>query len=382
MPRISRSFGSAPPLPSLREQARRHPMAVTVLLSLLLHTGGLAILGVGLRTPQTVVAAAEPETADPLRFELIETSESAEVDEPRNSDSRFISNRNTRSQQRSPDPDLPSTGSPRITQEGEGHDLRQVGTAPQRGLPSPPTAPPASPSRASPLSPPSPVQPPREEARPSREPAREPSRVPTGIRVYPEPLPDLPPPERLEETREEERPETREQAARPTPPSPPRPQTRPTPPSPPADEVTPPTAFQLGDRVQPGRPSLSPVEQDLLARAEAEGEISFEATQHFFADYFLRMRRKIENTWVLLLSSRYKSMSPSHASFEFLVLPDGSVAALSPIGAEGDALFPLVCGLSVRNAGPFDPVPYDALPQLPDNVRDLPLRVRVNFNYR
>lgn len=203
--------------------------------------------------------------------------------------------------------------------------------------------------------------------------------MPTGVQVRPEPVPDAPPPERREETREEER---RETAERPTPPSPPRPRVQPSPPSPPADQGTPPTAFQLGDEVQPGRPSLSPVEQDLLARAEAEGEISFEATQHFFADYFLRMRRKIENTWVLLLSSRYKNMSPSRASFEFLVLPDGSIAALSPLEAEGDELFPLVCGLSVRNSGPFDPVPYDALPQLPDTVRDLPLRVRVNFNYR
>lgn len=375
MPRISRSFGSAPALPSLRDQVRRHPMAVTVLLSLLLHTGGLAILGVGLRTSQTVVVAAEPETSDPLRFELIETPESAEVDEPRNPTSGLISNRNTRSQQRSLDPGLPSTGSPRITDPGEGHDLRPVGTAPQRGLPSPPTAPPASASRPSPLSPPSPARPPREEARPSGEPTP----MPTGVQVRPEPVPDAPPPERREEAREEER---RETAERPIPPSPPRPRVQPSPPSPPADQGTPPTAFQPGDEVQPGRPSLSPVEQDLLARAEAEGEISFEATQHFFADYFLRMRRKIENTWVVLLSSRYKNMSPSRASFEFLVLPDGSIASLSPLGAEGDELFPLVCGLSVRNAGPFDPVPYDALPQLPDSVRDLPLRVRVNFNYR
>jgi len=146
--------------------------------------------------------------------------------------------------------------------------------------------------------------------------------------------------------------------------------------------VTPPTAFQIGETFQPGKPSLSPLEQDLLARAEAEGEISFEATQHFFAGYFLRMRQKIENTWVLLLSSRYKRMGPSRAVLDFLVMPDGAVRALTPLSSEGDELFPLVCGLAVRNSGPFDPVPYDALPQLPEAVRDLPLRVRVSFNYQ
>lgn len=333
----------------------------------MLHLGGLVFLGFGLRPAQGVVVAVEPEAPNPLRFELIETSEGAEVEEPRTDDSRFVSDRNTRSQEQQPDLDLPVTRSPRITsEEGEGHDLRQVGTAPRLGAPSPATAPPSRPSPPSPPSPTSPAQP-RERAEPSREPTEESA----GIQVRPQPVPKAPSPDPLRE-------KTAPQAT----PTPPRPQTPPTPAAPPAEQVTPPTAFQIGETFRPGKPSLSPLEQDLVARAEAEGEFSFEATQHFFGDYWLRLTRKIENTWVLLLTSRYKRMGPSRAVLDFLVMPDGGVRALTPLSAEGDELFPLVCGLAVRNSGPFDPVPYDAVPQLPEGARDLPLRIRATFSYQ
>lgn len=342
----------------------------------------MAILGYGLQPVDLVaVAAADPDRADPLRFELIETSEAAEVDEPRDSDSPFVSDRNTRSQQRELDPDVPATGAPRIPQEGESHDLRQVGTAPERGLPSPPTAPPSSPSRPSPPLPPSPSS--RAQPQQEEDPDREPASPPTGIQVRPEPIPDALPPERTrDESRDEPWEEPREEPieTQPAPSSRPRPATPPSPAAPPAEQETPPTAFQLGERVQPGRPSLSPVEQDLLARAEAEGEISFEATKHFFADYYLRIKREIENTWVLLITTRYKSMDPSRASFEFLVLPDGSIAGLRPLGAEGDELFPLVSGLAIRNSAPFGPVPYEAVARLPASAQSLPLRIQANFN--
>lgn len=345
---------------------RRHPLALTLFLSLLFHGGGLLVLGYGLQPSRLTAVAAQPET-DPLRFELIETSESAEVEEPRDSDSRLFSDRNTRSQERRLDPDLPTTDSPRIPQDGESHDLRPVGTAPRLGAPSPPTAPPSAASRPSRPSPSSRAQPTRETTEPSREPTSERS----GIQVRPEPVREAPPPD-----------PPREKTAAETPPQPPRPQSRPTPAAPPAEETAPATAFQLGETFRQGKPSLTPVEEDLLARAEAEGELSFEATQHFFADYFLRMRREIETTWTLLLTSRYKKMDPSRAVFDFLVRPDGTLADLSPLGAEGDELFPLVCGLAVRNSSPFGPVPYEAVPQLPESARRLPLRVRVTFNYQ
>lgn len=361
--RLSRlaAWGSVP-----GRELRRHPLAITLLLSLLFHGGGLLVLGYGLQPTRLTAVAAQPET-DPLRFELVETSESAEVEEPRDSDSRMFSDRNTRSQERRPDPDLPRTDSPRITQDGEGHDLRPVGTAPRLGAPSPPTAPPSAASRPSRPAPSSPAQAPRE---PSEDP-REPSRERSGIQVRSEPVPEAPPPD---PPQEETAPET--------PPRPPQPQSRPSPAAPPARETAPPTAFQLGETFRPGKPSLSPVEEDLLARAEAEGEMSFEATQHFFAEYFLRMRREIETTWTLLLTSRYKKMDPSRAVFDFLVRPDGTLDGLSPLGAEGDELFPLVCGLAVRNSAPFGPVPYETVPQLPESARRLPLRVRVTFNYQ
>ena len=348
---------------------RRHPLALTLLLSLLFHGGGLLVLGYGMEPTRLTAVAAQPET-DPLRFELIETSESAEVQEPRDSDSRLFSDRNTRSQERRPAPDRPRTDSPRITQDGDSHDLRPVGTAPRLGAPSPPTAPPSAASRPSRPAPSSPAREPREPTEPSREPSRERS----GIQVPSEPVREAPPPDPPQEETAPETPPHR--------PQPPRPQSRPSPAAPPAQETAPPTAFQLGETFRPGKPSLTPAEEDLLARAEAEGELSFEATRHFFADYFLRMRREIETTWTLLLTSRYKKMDPSRAVFDFLVRPDGTLEALSPLAVEGDELFPLVCGLAVRNSAPFGPVPYEAVPRLPESARRLPLRVRVTFNYQ
>lgn len=365
--RLSELAGSAGHRGSGRWQAlRRHPLALTLLLSLLFHGGGLLVLGYGLQPSRLTAVAAQPET-DPLRFELVETPESAAVEEPRDSDSRLFSNRNTRSQERRSDPDLPLTDSPRIPQDGESHDLRPVGTAPRLGAPSPATAPPSAASRPSRPAPQSTAQPSTETAEPSEKPAPETS----GIQVRPEPVREAPPPD----------PPRREIASR-TPPRPPQPQSRPTPAAPPAEETAPPTAFQLGETFRPGKPSLTPVEEDLLARAEAEGEFSFEATQHFFADYYLRMQHEIETTWTLLLTSRYRKMDPSRAVLDFLVRPDGTLAELSPLAAEGDELFPLVCGLAVRNSAPFGPVPYEAVPQLPESAHRLPLRVRATFNYQ
>ena len=81
--------------------------------------------------------------------------------------------------------------------------------------------------------------------------------------------------------------------------------------------------------------------------------------------------------------TRYTGLEPSRAVVDFQILPDGSVRGLAVRSGEGDEeIFPLVCSMAVRNAGPFPPVPYDSIPQLPPGVEDLPLRVRVNFNYR
>lgn len=344
-----------------REHLHRHRLTLTVLLSLLLHGAGLFVLDVGLRPSPGRLAAAQPPARDPLRFEFVETPESAAVEEARDVDSSLASDRNTRSQEPDPNPDRAVTGSPRISQDGESHDLRPMGTAPQRGMPSPPTSPPSQanrPSRPSPSSVPEEAQRPVERERPRR-----------GIDIQPEPVPDAPPPEQAN-------PERR-------PPTAPGPENRPSPSAPPAEEAVPPTAFQLGDTFRPGRPSPTQAEQDLLARAEAEGEFSFEATEHFFAEYFLRMRREIETTWTLLLMSRFQGEEPSRAVLEFLVRADGSIAGPATLTAEGDELFPLVCSAAIRNAAPsFGPVPYDAVPQLPESAKGLPLRVRVSFKYQ
>lgn len=346
------------------------PLPWALVLSVVVHLALLLGVGAGVRRG-TVAAAADSPERDPLRFELVETPESAATEETRESD--LLSNRTTRSQEPSPERERPVTGSPDLPQRGESHDLRPEGTAPRLGPTRPPAPAPRAPSRASPPQ--------------VRQQAREPTREQlartesSGIQLPEESAPRRPPaapPGDTEPAPEEQRPTAEAR---------PGPSRQPRPPRPPAEpsrtEPAPPTAFQLDDSFRPGRPSLTPAEEEALARAEAEGEFSFEATQHFFADYFLHLRREIENTWVLLLMTRYTGLEPSRAVVDFQILPDGSVRGLAVRSGEGDEeIFPLVCTMAVRNAGPFPPVPYDSIPQLPPEARDLPLRVRVNFNYR
>lgn len=340
----------------------RTSLTVPVVVSLVLHLLGLLAVGRGWVPLAVPVPPPEP-ASNPLRFELVETPESAAVEEAR--DAELVSNRDTRSQQPVPDPERAVTRTPDVPREGEGRDLRPTGTAPQLGMPQPPRAPAAQPSR------PSRPSPSRPEDRPTPEAETD---TPEGLRV--EPRPQRAPPPRQEPEQRDAEPTERQEPSRPRPESPPSPRV------PAADEPVPPTAFQIDEESRRGQPSLSQAEKEMLARAEAAGEYSFEATQHLFADYFLRLRDQIENTWLLLLTSRYTGLDRSRAVVDFLIQPDGTVTALTPQASEGDELFPLVSTLAVRNAAPFDPVPYDAIPDLPPGARDLPLRVRVTFNYR
>jgi hypothetical protein len=353
------------PSPSLRSRTHR-PLLAALVLSLLLH--GLLGLSVGRQWLATDASAAvmPPPRPDPIRFELVETPESAAREEPAE-DSEFFSNRNTRSQQLTPlDDERPVNRRPDVQGNGETHDLRPVATAPRLGVPDPVVVPPVPPSpQAARPSQPSPETAPR-----PRETA---SRRESSVRLEPQREPELPVPTEAEgEETPEPRPESRRQPQTPEAAAPQAPRD-------PRD----PSAFVTDDRVARGKPSLSAAEQEELARAEALGEFSYEATRHFFADYFFDLKEKVENAWVILLSTRYRNLDPSKAALTFKIYPDGSIRELQVLTAEskGDDLFPLVCSLAVRNTAPFGPVPYDAMPYLPEGVRGLPLNVRMNFNY-
>lgn len=346
----------------------RRPSLVALAVSVALHL----LLGwsLGTRWSLLPVASADapaPPSAPELRFELVETAESAEREEPA-PDSRFVSDRSTRAQDPFEDDAAEADERPRIPTEGRGRDPRPIAAAPEAGMPSPPTV-------AAPPSPrPSPPVPPLEETE-EREETRREREVP---RDEPEDRPRretetavLPPPEEREEP---EAPEPAEQAERATP-------TEPRRPAPPAAEPAPPaTSLLPSETPRPGRATLSTAERDELARTAETGEFSYEATQHFFAEYFLNLSRRVETTWNLLLLSEHRSRQPSHTVIEFKVNARGEVYDLVIGPSRGDELFPLLSARSIRRAGPFGPVPYDRIPGLPDELRGLPLQIRITFN--
>lgn len=320
---------------------------VSVLLHLLLGWG----LGLTLQASDAVPVSATPPAPPRVDFELVESPESAQVDEaPENA--RFVSDRDTRAQDLA-DLELPATGRPHAPETGEGHERRQQATAPRPGS-TPTVTVPSSPSRPQPPVAPNipepvdePAEAPAEEPEESRQPEREEADVTVAA------------PSR--------QPAERQQAQPPVPPSP-------------QQAPSPGEAPSVAPESRQGEIGYSEAEEDMLADALARGEFSNEASRHLFADYYLAMRREIERTWNLLLTTRYTGLDASRAVIDFTIRPDGSLGSLVVQAAEGDTLFPVVGASAIQRSAPFGPRPVD--PRMPPELQALPLRIRVNFTYQ
>lgn len=328
---------------------------VTVVLSLAVHALLAWTLGYSVRRADAVaVPPPEPPSQPRIDFELIDTPESAEVEEA--PDSTFLSNRNTRAQDRADDAP-PANRRPRISDDGETHDLRAQAAAPNPGVPNPGVA---VPSRPSPPQPPVPETPPVDEPEDSARENRQRPEQDDAVTVA----------GAEEQVREAERDRPAET---------PRQRREPVPPSPQADGPEA-TALVPSPTPSPGKISYNQAEQDLLSKALEEGEFSYEATQSLFADYFLGIKNEVETKWNLLLFSRYSNLEPSRAVIEVLVQPDGTLGEMVVSARDGDELFPVVSSVAIKNSAPFGPIPYD--PRMPAEARELPLRIRFHFTIR
>ena len=117
------------------------------------------------------------------------------------------------------------------------------------------------------------------------------------------------------------------------------------------------------------------------ADAQITGELSFGATRHFFGEYLLTMKQAVERQWVSHLVSQYTGIVSSSAVIEFNIQPDGTATDIFVSSNEGDSYFPVVCASSINDAQPFDEIPYDEIPGLPDEFRNKPLSIRFTFHY-
>ncbi len=326
---------------------------ISLLLSTVIHFGTFVALShesVASKiaaSPEIVLAKrSQPKT---VRFELVETPKSAEVAEPPK-ETDLISDKNTRAQDRFQG-DKKLEDSPHM--EGKHDDSKD--TRPRAVVTQPP---PEQVSAA-------PVPEPAEEKRPEpRAVPKEPARQPEKPKIQAEPEPKTEP-AKSESESVEVAPEKREkeviQLAKKAP--------EPTPP-------VPTTAPKPGSHVISVTSSNNPG-----ADAEIMGELSFGATRHFFGEYLVKMKQAVERQWVSLLVTKYTGIVSSEAVIDFKIQPDGRVTDMMVRSVEGDNYFSVVCVSSIRDAQPFERIPYEEIPGLPENYMDKPLNIRFTFRY-
>ena len=324
---------------------------IAVALSVVLHAAAGAVL-----LSQPVRAFLQPRRTAPapptaVRFELVNTPQSAETDEPP-ADSRFASNRNTRAQDQTPRDDPQALDQPRLPGGGKSHDLRPVEQAPVPS-PAPDSPPPAPAVIAAPLP-----------APPARRTAPVPSRPPAAAeestaRTQPEPAALHMRPAAVPREPAEAQP-----VAAPPPPPIPAPPVQPLPrktPAPPRFEVAKAerelAALHEATRVQPGRTTRTALEAEAMANARVQGEFSFGATQHIFGEYLLVVKDLVEREWVARLHSDYTRVRHNRVVIDFKILASGHIDNAAVVSSVGDPYFRVVCMQSIAAAAPFPPVP-------------------------
>ncbi len=293
---------------------------------------------------QKILGAPKPllakrSTPKPVRFELVETPASAETTEPPKN-SNLMSDKSTRAQDRFQS-EKKLKDSPHM--EGKHEDVKD--TRPRNLVSEPPAKPKAEPTpertaEAPPREPPKKAEPPKEAP---KEQTPEPSEPEESIEVAPEPKEDV------------------IRLAKKTPD-----------PSEPIMPDTPPMASRMISAASAS---------NAAADAQITGELSFAASRHFFGEYLLKMKQAIERQWISRLVSQYTGIVSSKAVVEFKIQPDGRVTDVVVESVDGDPYFRLICVSSIKDAQPFDAIPYDAADGLPERFMDKPLNIRFTFRY-
>jgi len=335
---------------------------VSLLLSVLIHAGVFAALDRE-SVSQKILAEPKPllaKRAEPkvVRFELIDTPASAETSEPPKK-TDLVSDKNTRAQDRFQG-EKKLKDSPHM--EGKHEDSKD--TRPKMVAAKPPTPPkperivktatprdssgegaarraPAN-DKKEPSKPP--VLPENEPPKLSVVREKEPSKPKEAIRVAPEP-------ENKEIIRLAKKAPV---LAEPTAPSP---------------AMTPPRIMSSASARNTG------------ADAQIAGELSFAATRHFFGEYLLKMKQAVEAEWISRLVSQYSGIVRSRTVVDFKIQPDGRVTDVDASSTEGDPYFALICISSIRDAQPFEEIPYGDIPGLPEEFKGKPLSIRFTFRY-
>ncbi len=328
---------------------------VSLLISMAIHAGAFSLLGRDVIS-EKILAPPKPLAAKKIkqsavRFELVDTPESAKSDEPPTK-STLYSDKNTRAQDRFEGKKKAQDSPHMVGKHEDSKDTRQK-TIVSKPAPIP--------------KPPKPAQKLKEEPT-KKEIAKERQRRLRAERAEEEKKRNLIPPDKeagksVKDAWIESEPKRKEvvRLAKKEP-----------------APVAPAQAPEAGISARMISPAGA---KNAEADARISGELSFGATRHFFGEYLLKMKQAVETEWISLLISEYTAIERSSAVIDFKIQADGSVSDMEINSNEGDPYFPLVCRSSIRDAQPFDEIQYDEIPGLPDEFADKPLSIRFTFNY-
>ncbi len=110
---------------------------------------------------------------------------------------------------------------------------------------------------------------------------------------------------------------------------------------------------------------------------EQEGFTNFEALQDEIAPYLQHVRKQVGREWNEALVTRYLGTSPTKATIDCAIAPNGVLVSVSIVGAPDDPVYAALCRRAIQKAAPFEPFPFT----VPDVYRNRNLEIRWTFSF-
>jgi hypothetical protein len=152
------------------------------------------------------------------------------------------------------------------------------------------------------------------------------------------------------------------------------------------EDVTPeeqelPESFQIA-RAEPQPPH--PLEQEFSTSrgragggASQSGVMNFEAKSHELGEYMLEVRKRVERQWHTAIQLRYLGVKRAEAVIECVIRPSGIIEEVRIVEPGNSMPFAILCRDAIRNAGPFQQLPFD----VPEIYRSQNIEIRWRFSY-
>lgn len=108
-----------------------------------------------------------------------------------------------------------------------------------------------------------------------------------------------------------------------------------------------------------------------------QGQTNFDAIQSEIAPYLKHIRQRVEQQWNQMLYTRYSGTSPVKAVIDCAINAKGELVSVTVVGTDNDKLYSALCRDAVQRAGPFGPFTFE----VPDIYKGKNLEIRWTFNF-